>query len=96
MLKCIGQAAAQAAPADLTTAAAETMSRQFLAPCLFTCRDSERLREAVLTAVSELAQALKRMRSAGVHIVSREMVGFEWLRAAGTAEFKDYSINFLQ
>ena len=63
MLKCIGQAAAQAAPADLTTAAAETMSRQFLAPCLFTCRDSERLREAVLTAVSELAQALKRMRS---------------------------------
>jgi hypothetical protein len=40
------------------------MTRQFLSPCLFGCRDSERLREAVLTAVSELAQALKRMRDA--------------------------------
>jgi hypothetical protein len=44
--------------------AAEAMTRQFLSPCLFGCRDSERLREAVLTAVSELAQALKRMRDA--------------------------------
>ncbi len=44
--------------------AAEAMTRQFLSPCLFGCRDSERLREAVLTAVSELAQALKRTRDA--------------------------------
>ncbi len=40
--------------------------------------------------------ALARMRDAGITIVSREMVGFEWLRTAGTPEFKDFSINFLQ
>jgi hypothetical protein len=49
---------------SLVPQAAEAMTRQFLSPCLFGCRDSERLREAVLTAVSELAQALKRMRDA--------------------------------
>jgi hypothetical protein len=51
-------------PISLWSQAAEAMTRQFLSPCLFGCRDSERLREAVLTAVSELAQALKRMRDA--------------------------------
>ncbi len=40
--------------------------------------------------------ALDRMRAAGIAIVSREMVGFEWLRAAGTPAFKDFSVNFLQ
>ncbi len=63
MLQCMGEAASQAAPEELGPAA-EGMTRQFLSPCLFGCRDSERLREAVLTAVSKLAQALKRMRQA--------------------------------
>jgi hypothetical protein len=59
VLKCIGQTAAQAA--DLTAGGvAEAMIRQFLAPCLLGCRESEKIREAVLTAVSQLAQALKR------------------------------------
>jgi nicotinamidase-related amidase len=34
------------------------------------------------------ALALERMRAAGVEIVDAEMVLFEWLREAGTAEFK--------
>ena len=40
--------------------------------------------------------AIARMRDNGVEIVSREMVAFEWLRQAGTAEFKDISSNFLR
>ncbi len=51
------------------------MTRQFLSPCLFGCRDSERLREAVLTAVSELAQALKRMRDADAAAAASEAGG---------------------
>lgn len=47
-------------------------------------------------AERDIALAVARMRDAGVHIVSREMVGFEWLRAAGTPEFKDFSVNFLR
>lgn len=33
--------------------------------------------------------AISRMRHRGIDIVSTEMVLFEWLRAGGTAEFKD-------
>lgn len=40
--------------------------------------------------------ALARLRGHGVEIVSREMVVFEWLQQAGTAEFKDISANFLR
>lgn len=40
--------------------------------------------------------ALARMRDHGVEIVSREMVAFEWLGQAGSAEFKDISTNFLR
>ena len=40
--------------------------------------------------------AIERLRAAGATIVSKEMVGFEWLRAAGSPEFKDFSVNFLQ
>lgn len=40
--------------------------------------------------------ALARMRQSGVHIVSREMVGFEWLRQAGTDLFRDVSRSFLR
>ncbi|MBI2785853.1 MAG: isochorismatase family protein [Legionella longbeachae] len=37
---------------------------------------------------------LKRMSQAGVHLLSSEMVFFEWLRKAGTAEFKELSKEF--
>lgn len=40
--------------------------------------------------------ALARMRSHGVHIVSREMVAFEWLKQAGTDEFRAISREFLK
>ncbi|MBL8261159.1 MAG: isochorismatase family protein, partial [Xanthomonadaceae bacterium] len=40
--------------------------------------------------------ALARMRDHGVEIVSREMLAFEWLRQAGSAEFKDISSNFVR
>lgn len=35
--------------------------------------------------------AFERMRQAGVRVVTTEMVLFEWLRRAGTPEFKDLS-----
>ena len=37
------------------------------------------------------ALALERLRSAGARIVTTEMVVFEWLRRAGTPEFKELS-----
>ncbi|MFO1370969.1 MAG: hydrolase [Candidatus Competibacteraceae bacterium] len=40
--------------------------------------------------------ALERMRAGGVHIVSREMVAFEWLHQAGTDVFRDISRHFLR
>lgn len=40
--------------------------------------------------------ALTRMRGHGVEIVSREMVAFEWLKQAGTAEFREISTKFLR
>ena len=40
--------------------------------------------------------ALERMRSCGIHIVTREMVGFEWIQRSGTAEFKEFSMNYLR
>ena len=40
--------------------------------------------------------ALDRMRQAGVTVVSREMVAFEWLRAAGTDRFRAISREFLR
>lgn len=40
--------------------------------------------------------ALARMRGAGVQIVSREMVAFEWLGRAGTPLFRDVMRNFLR
>jgi nicotinamidase-related amidase len=42
------------------------------------------------------AMALERMRSRGVNIVTREMVGFEWLRASGSEEFRQFSQSLLQ
>lgn len=40
--------------------------------------------------------ALKRMRAAGIHIVSKEMVFFEWLRDSKHSKFKELSKQFLQ
>lgn len=40
--------------------------------------------------------ALRRMQQAGAIPVTREMVGFEWVRDAGTPEFKTFSKEFLQ
>ncbi len=38
---------------------------------------------------------LKRMQQAGVHLITSEMVFFEWVRKAGTPEFKELSKEFL-
>ncbi|OMH27133.1 hydrolase [Motiliproteus sp. MSK22-1] len=40
--------------------------------------------------------AIRRMDKAGIHLVTREMVGFEWIRRSDAPEFKDFSIRFLQ
>jgi len=40
--------------------------------------------------------ALERLRQAGVGVVSREMVAFEWLHEAGDDRFRDVSRNFLR
>ena len=40
--------------------------------------------------------AIARMSKAGIHIVSREMVAFEWLRDSKHAQFKTFSKEFLQ
>ena len=45
---------------------------------------------------SDKELALARMRGHGVHIVSREMVAFEWLRQAGTDLFRKISREFLR
>jgi len=37
---------------------------------------------------------LKRMERAGIHLVTAEMVFFEWLKEAGTPEFKTLSKTF--
>jgi nicotinamidase-related amidase len=42
-----------------------------------------------------LKYGLKRMKQEGVHLVTSEMVFFEWLRMAGTPEFKELSKEFL-
>ena len=45
---------------------------------------------------SDKAAALSRMAAAGVTIVSREMVAFEWLGQAGSDEFRAISRDFLR
>lgn len=39
---------------------------------------------------------IERMKQQGIQLVTREMVFFEWLRTAGTAEFKSLSQEFMQ
>ena len=43
-----------------------------------------------------LKYGLKRMKQEGVHLVTAEMVFFEWVRKAGTEEFKELSKEFLR
>lgn len=43
----------------------------------------------------DLEYGLKRMKQNGVHLITSEMVFFEWLRLAGTPEFKSLSKEFL-
>lgn len=40
--------------------------------------------------------ALERMRQAGIYIVSREMVVFEWLQTAKNEQFRHISKNYLR
>ena len=55
----------------------------------------------VVDAVSSRAEldykyGLKRMKQDGVHLVTSEMVFFEWVKQAGTAQFKALSKAYLQ
>lgn len=43
----------------------------------------------------DLKYALQRMQQAGIHLITSEMIFFEWLRNAGSAEFKTLSKEFL-
>lgn len=45
---------------------------------------------------TDKALALERMRRHGADIVSREMVAFEWLQRAGTAQFREISRDFIK
>ncbi|MBN8240858.1 hydrolase [Marinobacter hydrocarbonoclasticus] len=40
--------------------------------------------------------ALRRVERAGAQLVTREMVGFEWLRGSDAAEFRTFSKEFLR
>ncbi|KTD08086.1 hydrolase [Legionella jamestowniensis] len=55
----------------------------------------------VVDAVSSRAEidhkyGLKRMKQAGIQLVTSEMVFFEWVGQAGTEEFKGLSKNYLR
>ncbi len=40
--------------------------------------------------------AIERMRSEGVKIVTKEMVGFEWIRRSDAPQFKTFSTRYLR
>ena len=44
----------------------------------------------------DLKYGLKRMKQEGVYLVTSEMIFFEWLRKAGTPDYKALSKEFLQ
>lgn len=44
----------------------------------------------------DMKYALKRMKQEGIYLITAEMVFFEWVRKAGTPEFKALSKEFLQ
>ncbi|MFI4918123.1 MAG: isochorismatase family protein [Legionellales bacterium] len=43
----------------------------------------------------DLSYGLKRMQQAGIHLITSEMVFFEWLRTAGSLDFKALAGEFL-
>ncbi|WP_290704872.1 hydrolase [Amphritea sp.] len=43
---------------------------------------------------ADKAMALERMRHCGIHIVTKEMVGYEWMQTSGTPQFKEFNINY--
>ncbi|RTE64557.1 hydrolase [Amphritea opalescens] len=45
---------------------------------------------------ADKAAALERMRQCGIHIVTKEMVGFEWIQTSGTDQFREFSQNYLR
>lgn len=45
---------------------------------------------------ADKAMALERMRHCGIHIVTKEMVGFEWIQTSGTPQFKEFSTKYLR
>lgn len=40
--------------------------------------------------------AIERMREEGIKMVTREMVGFEWIGRSDAPQFKSFSMNFLR
>lgn len=44
----------------------------------------------------DMKMGLQRMRNHGVNIVTKEMVFFEWLKKAGTDEFRELSKQFMK
>lgn len=44
----------------------------------------------------DMKYGLKRMKHQGIHLITAEMIFFEWLRHAGMSEFKSLSKEFLQ
>jgi len=45
---------------------------------------------------SDTETSLRRLERAGANLVTKEMVGFEWLRRSDAAQFKSFSKDFLQ
>ena len=45
---------------------------------------------------NDTAAAIERMREEGVKMVTREMVGFEWIGRSDAPQFKDFSKKFLR
>lgn len=45
---------------------------------------------------ADKALALDRMRHCGIHIVSREMVAFEWMQKSDTEQFREISKQYLR
>ncbi|MGB0465954.1 MAG: hydrolase [Pontibacterium sp.] len=45
---------------------------------------------------NDTAVAIERMREEGVKMVTREMVGFEWIGRSDAPQFKDFSMKFLR
>lgn len=44
----------------------------------------------------DTAAAIERMREEGIKMVTREMVGFEWIGRSDAPQFKEFSMNFLR